>query len=90
VLLIPLWKGARFWTKAFPDGAHLASIFSGFETRRLHTSAWDTSKKDMLGGRNVNFLILGIESDGRGVIEESVLGRRCFRRRVAGTECDHC
>jgi hypothetical protein len=90
VLLIPLWKGARFWTKAFPDGAHLASIFSGFETRRLHTSAWDTSKKDMLGGRNVNFLILGIESDGRGVIQESISGRRCFRRRVAGTECDHC
>jgi hypothetical protein len=88
VLLIPFWKGARFWPKAFPDGAHLASIFPGFETSRLHTSAWDSSRNDMLGGRNANFLILGIDSDG--VIKESVMGRRCFRRQVAGTDCDHC
>jgi hypothetical protein len=28
VLLIPLWRGAKFWLHAFPDGRHLGNIFA--------------------------------------------------------------
>jgi hypothetical protein len=30
VLLIPLWRGARFWLHAFPDGWHLGGVFKSF------------------------------------------------------------
>jgi hypothetical protein len=30
VLLIPLWRGTRFWLHAFPDGRHLGGVFRSF------------------------------------------------------------
>jgi hypothetical protein len=34
VLLIPLWRGARFWLHAFPDGRHLGGVFQVFQTAK--------------------------------------------------------
>jgi hypothetical protein len=90
VLVIPLWKGAKFWNKAFPDGRHLASMFSGFEKDRIRTRAWETSKKDLIGGKQIFFLILRIASTGDGMIKSEVDKDRCFRRIVAERTCDQC
>jgi hypothetical protein len=37
VLLIPLWRGARFWLHAFPDGRHLGGVFRSFKQLKAKT-----------------------------------------------------
>jgi hypothetical protein len=34
VLLIPLWRGARFWLHPFPNGRHLGGVFRSFNSSR--------------------------------------------------------
>jgi hypothetical protein len=79
VLLIPLWKSAKFWTFAFPDGGHLAEVFSELRVLSVRTSNWDTSTRDVLGNRSVSFLALRISSSGCGSLESKMGSGRCFR-----------
>jgi hypothetical protein len=56
VLLIPLWKSAKFWSFAFPDGRHLvvdrirgsglegSSLLAIFEGERKGSSPWSGAR----------------------------------------------
>jgi hypothetical protein len=59
LLLIPLWKSARFRTFAFPVGMHLASMFSSLKLVCVSTFNWDTLSKDVIGNKSITFLVLG-------------------------------
>jgi hypothetical protein len=50
VLLVPLWKGAKFWTFAYRDGVHLNGIFADMQLVSMQTLLWDISQKDRVGG----------------------------------------
>jgi hypothetical protein len=87
VLLIPLWRGARFWLHAFPDGRHLGGVFKSFRQLKAKTRSWGTSPKDAFAGRWVTFLVLEIDSRGDGGSLESVVSHsRCFGR-LFGYDC---
>ncbi len=58
VLLIPLWRGARFWLHAFPDGRHLRGAFKSFRQLMARTRSWGLSPKDAFAGKWVVFLAL--------------------------------
>jgi hypothetical protein len=64
VLLIPLWRGARFWLHAFPDGRHLGGVFKLFRKLEARTRSWGISPKDAFAGKWVVFLALEIDSWG--------------------------
>jgi hypothetical protein len=55
ILIIPLWKNAKFWTFAFRDGIHLNSMFDSVQIVRMHTLAWEFSKKDIIGRKEIQF-----------------------------------
>jgi hypothetical protein len=79
VLLIPLWRSARFWCFTFPDGRHLASVFCSMEVVPITTLHWDIlTKHDAIGGKLVRFFALGISSFGDSVIESKVGPGRCM------------
>jgi hypothetical protein len=81
VLLIPLWRGARFWSHTFPDGRHLGGIFRSFKQLEVKTRSWGISPKDAFAGKWVYFLALEIDSRGDGSLLESVVSpSRCFGR----------
>jgi hypothetical protein len=81
VLLIPLWRGARFWLHAFPDGRHLGGIFRSFKQLKVKTRLWGISPKDAFAGKWVYLLALEIDSRGDGSLLESVVSpSRCFGR----------
>jgi hypothetical protein len=81
VLLIPLWRGARFWLHAFPDGRHLGGVFRSFKQLKIRTRSWGISPKDAFAGRWVFFFALEIDSRGDGgSLESVVLRERCFDR----------
>jgi hypothetical protein len=65
-------------------------MFSGFEKVRIRTSAWDTSKKDVIGGKQLLFLVIKISSKGDAVTEYRVDPGGCFRSKVAGRSCEQC
>jgi hypothetical protein len=50
-LLVPLWKGAKFWTFAYRDGVHLNGIFADMQLVRMRTLSWDISRKDRVGAK---------------------------------------
>jgi hypothetical protein len=50
ILIIPLWKNAKFWTFAFRDVTHLKQMFEGVQIVRLHTFAWEFARKDVIEG----------------------------------------
>jgi hypothetical protein len=79
LLLIPLWKSAKFWSFAFPDGRHLCDVFGSLEKLSLRTSNWDVSTKDVIGNNVVTFLALHNASSGSSVLESKVGVGRCFR-----------
>jgi hypothetical protein len=56
VLLIPLWRGARFWLHAFPDGRHLGGVFRSFSQLKAKKRSWGTTPKDALAGGQVGRL----------------------------------
>jgi hypothetical protein len=81
VLLIPLWRGARFWIHAFPDGSHLGGVFKSFKQLKARTRSWGVSPKDAFAGKWVVFLALEIDSRGNGgSLESVVLHSRCIGR----------
>jgi hypothetical protein len=85
VLLIPLWRGARFWLHAFPDGRHLGGVFRSFRQLKAKTRSWGISPKDAFASKWVYFL----EIDSRGdwsLLESVVSPSRCFDR-LFGKDC---
>jgi hypothetical protein len=79
VLLIPLWRGVRFWIHAFPNGRHLGGVFKSFKQLKAKTRSWGMSPKDAFAGKRVTFLVLEIDSRGDGASLESVVSHsRCF------------
>jgi hypothetical protein len=87
VLLIPLWRGARFWLHTFPDGRHLGGVFRSFKQLKAKTRSWGITPKDAFVGKWVVFLALEINSRGDGSsLESVVLHSRCFGR-LFGYDC---
>lgn len=80
VLLVPLWKGAKFWVHAFEDGRHLNGIFEGMIKVRATTMSWSLSPKDAFAGKWVWFLALRVRSKGIGFLGSVVKRERCFMR----------
>jgi hypothetical protein len=60
VLIIPLWKNGKMWTFAFRDGIHLNAMFDFVQIMRMHTRAWEFSKKDVIGGKEIQFLVFNL------------------------------
>jgi hypothetical protein len=58
ILIIPLWKNAKFWILAFRDGTHLNQMFESVQIVRLHTFACEFARKDVIGGKEIQFLVL--------------------------------
>jgi hypothetical protein len=87
VLLIPLWRGVRFWLHAFPDGRHLGGVFKSFKQLKARTRSCGMSPKDTFAGEWVVFLALEINSRGDGGSLESVVSHsHCFGR-LFGYDC---
>jgi hypothetical protein len=57
-LVIPLWKTAKFWTFAYRDGVHLNGLFAKMQIVRMKTTAWELLRKDIIGGKEIQFLVL--------------------------------
>jgi hypothetical protein len=89
-LIIPLWKNARFRTFAFRDGTHLNEMFESLQIVRMHTRAWEFSRRDAIGGKTIQFLVLRM-CFGQGIRAlESLPGKgRCFKR-LFGRDCSVC
>jgi hypothetical protein len=59
ILVIPLWKKAKFWTFAFRDGAHLNEMMDHIQIVRMYTLAWEfATEKDVIGGKDIQFLVI--------------------------------
>jgi hypothetical protein len=79
ILIIPLWKNAKFWTFTFRDGIHLNAMFDSVQIVRMHTLAWEFSKKDVIGGKEIRFLAIKIGSVRGPQALESQSGKNiCF------------
>jgi hypothetical protein len=90
VLIILLWKNAKFWTFCFRDGEHLNLMFESVQIVRMHTLSWELSKKDLTGGKEMQFLVLklGVERGAQAL--ESLPGKgRCFKH-FFGRDCKVC
>jgi hypothetical protein len=82
ILIVPLWRSARFWTAAFEDGRHLNGLFALMRCVRLETLALDTSltAHDAIGGKSLQFLALSFNSATRTSHFESISSpERCIR-----------
>jgi hypothetical protein len=91
VLVIPLWKNAKFWTFAFRDGAHLNEMFFHVQIVRMYTLAWEFAmKKDVIGGKEIQFLVIKISNIRGPRALESLPGKgRCFKQ-LFGRDCKVC
>jgi hypothetical protein len=90
ILIIPLWKNAKFWTFAFRDGIHLNDMFESVQIVRMHTLAWEFLKKDIIGGKEIQFLVIKIGSIRGPQALESQPGKgRCFTT-LFGRSCESC
>jgi hypothetical protein len=58
VLIIPLWKNAKFWNFAFCDGTHLNAMFGSVQIVCMHTLAWEFSKKYVIVGKELQLLVM--------------------------------
>jgi hypothetical protein len=90
ILIIPLWKNAKFWTFAFRDGIHLNAMFDSVQIVRMRTLAWEFSKKDIIGGKEIQFLVIKIGSvRGPQALESQPGKNRCFKA-LFGRVCESC
>jgi hypothetical protein len=90
VIIIPLWQGGKFWTHAYRDGRHLNGLFASMQIVRMQTMAWEISRKDRFGGKELQFFVLSIGDVRDDFVLELVLGiGRCFRK-LFGKECKMC
>jgi hypothetical protein len=79
LLLIPLWRSAKFWTFDFPDRWHLASLFGSMSLVVARTTCWDLSDRDIVGSKRLRFLGLVICSSGYGSITSLGGPERCMQ-----------
>jgi hypothetical protein len=90
ILIIPLWKNAKFWTFAFRDGIHLNSMCESVQIVRMHTLAWEFSKKDIIGGKEIQLLVIKIGSvRGIQALESQSGKNKCFRALFVRV-CESC
>jgi hypothetical protein len=91
ILIVPLWKGAKFWTFAYRDGVHLNGLFAEMHLVRMTTVSWAISPKDRIGGKEMQFIVLEFNSARVGQTDsESLPGKgRCFRV-LFGKDCKVC
>jgi hypothetical protein len=90
VIIVPLWKGAKFWTYGYRDGVHLNGLFAEMHVIRMRAHAWEISRKYMVGGKELQFLVLVLATARDSSVLESVTGKgRCFRK-LFGKTCDDC
>jgi hypothetical protein len=91
ILVVPLWKGAKFWVFAFCDGIHLNGIFKEMHLVRMTAVAWEISQRDRIREKELQFLVLVLDSKRTGAGDlESVPGEgRCFRA-LFGKCCKKC
>jgi hypothetical protein len=89
-LVIPLWKTAKFWTFAYRDGVHLNGLFAEMQIVRMKTTAWELSRKEIIGGKEIKFLVLRFSGKVGVEALESVKGAgRCFLG-LFGRKCKVC
>jgi hypothetical protein len=80
IFVIPLWKNARFWTYAFRGGVHLNAIFFSVKIVRMHARAWEFSRRDLLGGKEIQFLVFRFRRIfGQGALQSLPGKGRCFK-----------
>jgi hypothetical protein len=79
VLLIPLWKGAKFWLSAFPDGCHASTMFKGIFVLSCKVAMWDMNPRNAFGSY-VKMLVLPFVSGGGAVFCSLVAPANCIRR----------
>jgi hypothetical protein len=91
IIVVPLWKGAKFWTYAFRDSIHLNGLFEAMSIVRMRAHSWEISRKDLIGGKELQFLVLVIDVVCSASNLESLLGKlfRLFRK-LFEKECDKC
>jgi hypothetical protein len=83
-------KNAKFWTFAFWDGILLNSMFESVQIVAMHTLAWEFSKKDIIGWKEIQFLVIKIGSvRGIQALESQSGKNRCFRA-LFGRVCESC
>jgi hypothetical protein len=57
---------------------------------RMRAYAWEISRKDMVGGKELKFLLLVLATTRNSSVLESVTGEgRCFRK-LFGKTCNDC
>jgi hypothetical protein len=75
---------------AFKDGIHLNGLFSSMQVVGMRATASDFSRKDMIGGKEMQFLALSFAEKQGIEAHESGLGPgRCFRM-LFGKGCKGC
>jgi hypothetical protein len=89
-LVIPLWKTAKFWTFAYRDGMHLNGLFAEMQIVRMKTTARELSRKDIIGGKEIQFLVLRfLGKVGVEALESEKGAGRCFLG-LFGRKCKVC
>jgi hypothetical protein len=90
VIIVPLWKGTKFWTYGYRNGVHLNGLFAEMHVVRMRAYAWEIFRKDMVGGKKLQFLVLVLATTLDSSMLESVTGEgRCFRK-LFGKTCSDC
>jgi hypothetical protein len=90
VITVPLWNGAKFWTYGYRNGVHLNGLFSEMHVVPMGAYVWEISQRDMVGGKELQFLVLVLATTCDSSVLESVTGEgRCFRK-LFGKTCDDC
>jgi hypothetical protein len=90
VITVPLWKGAKFWTYGYRDRVHLNGLFAEMHVVRMRAHAWEISLKDMVGEKELQFLVLVLATARDSSVLESVTGEGRFFRKLFGKTCDDC
>jgi hypothetical protein len=89
-LIIPLWKNAKFWNFVFCDGTHLNAMFGSVQIVRMHTLAWEFSKKEVIGGKELQFLVMSFDRLKGLQALESLPGKNRWFKRLFGRDCGVC
>jgi hypothetical protein len=80
VLIVSLWKSAKYWTLAFDGGRQLNPVFAGMQIVRMRALAWEITARDSPLGRELQFLVLCLKVGKVERLLESPRGEgRCFR-----------
>jgi hypothetical protein len=69
---------------------HKQAMFDSVQIVRMHTLAWEFSKKDIIGGKEIQFLAIKIGSvRGPQALESQSGKNRCFKT-LFGRDCESC